>query len=79
VISLKKYLDMEIGAVNNKENPAANDPDSLALLSATLECYRSMLLAMGNSAGHASPAIGKPKRNCNNGRGTLHRILQSQS
>ena len=44
MISLKKYLDM--------------DADLEALLAATLESYRSALLAMGKSGVRACPALG---------------------
>jgi diguanylate cyclase (GGDEF)-like protein len=48
----KKYLDMEI------DKPHATEPDSEELLSATLESYRSALLAMGKSGVRACPAVG---------------------
>lgn len=52
VISLKKYLDME------PDRPGASQPDSSELFSATLESYRSTLLAMGKGGARACPALG---------------------
>jgi diguanylate cyclase (GGDEF)-like protein len=57
VISLKKYLDMETGEIG-KNKPAATDTGTIELLSAALECYRAALLAMGENAGQACPAVG---------------------
>jgi diguanylate cyclase (GGDEF)-like protein len=50
VISLKKYLDMELTCTSEA------DPDEL--LKATLECYCSALLVMGKSGDRACPALG---------------------
>ena len=44
MISLKKYLDMDLSEENE-------------LLSTTLECYRSVLLAMGKSGSRACPGV----------------------
>lgn len=52
MISLKKYLDMDM---NIRES---NDSDVNELLAATLVSYRSALLAMGQSGVRACPAIG---------------------
>jgi hypothetical protein len=52
VISLKKYLEMEI------HEPQANEADPAALLAALLASYRAALLAMGKSGEQACPAVG---------------------
>jgi diguanylate cyclase (GGDEF)-like protein len=52
VISLKKYLDMEI-----HERPTT-EADPAEMLPAVLESYRSALLAMGKSGVQACPVIG---------------------
>ena len=52
MISLKKYLDMD------PDKPHATEPDPGELLSATLDSYRSALLAMGKSGVRACPALG---------------------
>ena len=52
MISLKKYLDMTADA------PHSVEPESNELVSATLESYRSALLAMGNSGFQACPVVG---------------------
>lgn len=51
MISLKKYLDMEIDELKVKE------ADPVALLTALVESYRSALLAMGKSGAQACPAV----------------------
>jgi diguanylate cyclase (GGDEF)-like protein len=51
VISLKKYLDMDANL------PSASEPQPDELSSATLESYRSALLAMGQSAVRACPTL----------------------
>jgi len=50
VISLKKYLDMEV-----RERTKEVDPG--ALLYAILESYRTTLLAMGEAGGRACPSV----------------------
>ena len=50
MISLKKYLDMQIG-----ERPA--ESDSGDLLCATLQSYRATLLAAGEAVARACPAV----------------------
>ena len=52
MISLKKYLDMD------PDHPRASEPDTKALLSATLESYCSALLAMAKNGARACPALG---------------------
>ena len=52
MISLKKYLDMGATAV------LATEPDTSELFQATYESYRALLLAMGKTASHISPAMG---------------------
>lgn len=52
MISLKKYLDL------NPDQPYVSEPDPGKLLIATLESYRSALLAMGKSGARACPALG---------------------
>lgn len=47
MISLKKYLDMDVTV------PYQDDSEHSELLSATLECYRSALQAMGRSGSQA--------------------------
>ena len=51
MITLKPYLDMVVSRTSSKE-PAQNE-----LLSTTLECYRSALLAMGKSGTQACPGV----------------------
>jgi len=51
VISLKKYLEMEI------REHTASKVDPVELLAALLEAYRSALLAMGKSGVQACPAV----------------------
>jgi diguanylate cyclase (GGDEF)-like protein len=53
VISLKKYLEMEI------HESAATKVDPAELLAALLECYRSALLAMGKSGAQVCLAVGQ--------------------
>jgi diguanylate cyclase (GGDEF)-like protein len=55
VISLKKYLDMEIRQPIEEPGPGEIDP---AVLPKLLECYRSALVAMGESGAQACPAVG---------------------
>jgi diguanylate cyclase (GGDEF)-like protein len=55
VISLKKYLDMEI-----TDRPAEAPSDDL--LSASLEAYRGALQSMGEHAARACPAVGAELR-----------------
>jgi diguanylate cyclase (GGDEF)-like protein len=52
LISLKKYLDMDLQGSAS----AAMEPDESQ--SATLESYRAVLRSMGKSAAHACPALG---------------------
>ncbi|MBZ5656908.1 MAG: GGDEF domain-containing protein [Acidobacteriia bacterium] len=52
MISLKKYLEMEV------REPQADEADPIELLAATLESYRSVLLAMGKSGVQAYPTLG---------------------
>jgi diguanylate cyclase (GGDEF)-like protein len=52
VISLKKYLDMEI------KQPRTAEPDHCELLLLSLDSYRSALLSMGESGARACPAVG---------------------
>lgn len=52
MISLKKYLDMEI------KEPRAPQTDLSALLQASLESYRTTLLSMGEGGARACPALG---------------------
>ena len=51
MISLKRYLDMEVS------EPPSNEPKPDDLISAVLECYRSALLAIGKSGARACPAV----------------------
>lgn len=51
MISLKRYLDMDV-----TERPAKG-PKPSDLLTATLECYQSALLAMGKSGAQACPGV----------------------
>lgn len=51
MISLKKYLEMEI------HQPAVGKVDPVALLPPLLEAYRSALVAMGKSGVQACPAV----------------------
>jgi hypothetical protein len=53
VISLKKYLDMEIDKLKVKE------ADPAELLAALVESYRSALVAMGKSGAQACPAVSR--------------------
>jgi len=73
VISLKKYLDMEIGIDvgkdkeadkhkhgkddDDKDRPVKGDFDQSDLFSTTLACYRSVLRTMGKSAHQACPEV----------------------
>jgi len=52
VISLKKYLEMEI------KEPHVSEPDPVELLPVCVESYRSSLQAMGESGAIACPAVG---------------------
>jgi diguanylate cyclase (GGDEF)-like protein len=52
VISLKKYLEMDVRELQ------ANESDPIELLAATLESYRSMLQAVGKSGVQACPTMG---------------------
>jgi diguanylate cyclase (GGDEF)-like protein len=52
MISLKKYLDMGGTSV------IAAEPDTSELFQATYESYRALLVAMGKTARHISPALG---------------------
>jgi len=55
VISLKKYLDMEVGETRVV---SAGETEMSELLMATLAAYRSALLAMGSSGVRACPGVG---------------------
>ena len=59
MISLKKYLDMDV-KVNETTAPAVSDPksDPNELLTALLTAYRSALMSMGESGVRACPAVG---------------------
>src|SRR5271165_4531997 len=52
MISLKKYLDMDV------EGPRPTEPESNELQSAILESYRSALRAIASSGFRACPAVG---------------------
>ena len=52
MISLKKYLEMEI------KEPHVSEPDPVELLPVCVESYRSSLQAMGESGAIACPAVG---------------------
>jgi diguanylate cyclase (GGDEF)-like protein len=56
LISLKKYLEMEIHKTIHEHRPEGADPAEL--LPALLESYRSALAAMGQSGAQACPAVG---------------------
>ncbi|MGA9529685.1 MAG: GGDEF domain-containing protein [Terriglobales bacterium] len=52
MISLKKYLEMEV------KEARSSDPDPAELLRVCLESYRTVLRAMGESGVRACPAVG---------------------
>jgi diguanylate cyclase (GGDEF)-like protein len=53
MISLKKYLDLEVDG-----SPSHSTPDEPTLVAAAIGAYRSALVEMGNSCVDACPALG---------------------
>jgi len=58
MISLKKYLDSHDSAVAEPDPEPEPKPASTDLVSVTMECYRSALLAVGRAAVQVCPGLG---------------------